>query len=168
MSTNNPVTDRMNRAVVAGLKFWEYVVDTALVTLPSAVGEVAAGMSKGGVAGKESIKSKLFAIQKVKSLGYTRDEIVAFGQEKVISMAKREARSENYTAMTRLVFNVPGSQRELVQAQVARVRSLLRLTVEDYWDWFLAQMLAATDDDIRHSAGMLHQPRVGPENAPKD
>jgi hypothetical protein len=160
MSADNPVEAKMNRAVVAGLKFWEYLVDTAIVILPSAVAEVAASMSKGGIAGKESIKSKLFAIQKVKSLGYSRDEIVAFGQEKVISMAKKEARSANYTAMTKLVFNIPGSQRELVQAQVERVRSLLKLTVEDYWDWWLGQMMAATDDEIRHSAGVSHHARA--------
>lgn len=166
MSKDNAVAALLSKTALTLRQEWIDFVNVAYILTPDSVDDAAGAIAKVSGVGTESIRRRMYGVQKAKTLGYSQAEIIEFGQEKVLSMAHKEKRAESYTQMTKLIFNVPGSQRELVQAQVARVRTILRLTVEDFWDWWLAQMYAASDDDIRHSAS-VPAAKVRPKDAPK-
>jgi hypothetical protein len=121
------------------------------------VDEISHALARAGNGSQESIKRKLLAVQHMQNLGYSEAEIVTFGQTKVLSEFAQSKKVETYEKLTSLIFKVPGSQRELVQIQVERIKKLLNLqTSEAFFDWFLAQVQTLTDEELQHSAGGAH------------
>jgi hypothetical protein len=119
--------------------------------------EVSHALAKAGNGSQDSIKRKLYAIQHMQNLGYSEAEIVTFGQTTALSEFAKSKKADNYEKQTSLIFKIPGSQREVVQIEIERIKKLLNLqSSESFWDWFLGQTKSLTDEELQHSAGGAH------------
>ena len=160
----------LNETAVTLQNEWKLLVQVGYDLHSDSVEDVAKAISRRGQYGVESIKRKLHGIQKARALGHSAEDIIKLGQEKVLGMAQQERRAEKYTQTTTLIFRgIAGSQKELIQSQITRVKRILNIReAEMFWDWWLSQLMTATDDEIRHSAGHAKQPTMRPKDAPKD
>jgi hypothetical protein len=133
---------------------WSMLVSVTCALLPEDVDAVVPGLAAAVKIGPESIKRKMDAILYAKSLGHSVEDISEMGQERVVSDWNKSRRVANYQETVVMKWSVPGSQRELVQEQERRVKRILGIqTSEQFFDWWLAQMTNATDEEIKDSAG---------------
>lgn len=152
--TENAVPTLIQRLSVEARGQWRTMTELAVRLPAEQVDATAEALAASMMTGVDSVKRKLQAIKHVASLGYGAEEIFQMGQEKVLGDFGKSKRQANYTETVVMKWNIPGSQRELVQKQERRVKSLLGIvTSEDFWDWWLAQIENATDEEIRQSAG---------------
>ena len=141
------------------------LVSVTCALLPEDVEAVVPGLAAAVKVGPESIKRKMDAILYAKSLGHSVEEISEMGQEKVVGDWNRSRKVANYNNQVSMSWRVPGSQRELVQRQEARVKGLLGIyTSEDWWDWILAMITNATDEEIVESKGAARPGSEGAES----
>lgn len=160
--------DAINAATLLGeamRKEWQSFVAASLLFSDSAeVSHHVSELSTRCLVGEESLKRKIEAIRHASSsLGYTPEEIVRMGQEKTLSLFLRSKRQEKYTETVVMKWSVLGCQRELVQQQEKRIKALLGLqTSEQFFDWLLAQLQNATDEEIKQSAGEGNAESQGP------
>jgi hypothetical protein len=121
------------------------------------IDQVAHALAMAGKSSEDSIKRKIRAIQHMQDLGYSESEISGMGQTAVLSEYAKTKKAETYEKKTWLKFALPGSQREIVQVEVARICSILNLqTSESFWDWFLGQTTGLSEEELKHSAGGAH------------
>lgn len=121
------------------------------------VEQVARALSLAGKSSQDSIKRKLLGIHHMQDLGYTEEEIAEMGQTVVLSEFQKTKKAEAYEKQTSLIFKIPGSQREIVQTELERVKTVLNIqTSEALWDFLLAQLKQCSDDELRHAAGGAH------------
>ena len=155
----NPLNDLLTNAAESMRSEWKRLVEIGcrIAKDGQTVDEVSHALAKAGNGSQDSIKRKLFAIQHMQNLGYSEAEITTFGQTTALSEFAKSKKAESYEKITMLSFRVPGSQRELVQIQVERIKKILNLqTSEAFFDWFLAQTQTLTDEELLHSAGGAH------------
>lgn len=134
---------------------WCSLVNVTVALAPEDVEAIVPGLSVAVKVGAESLKRKMDAILYAKKLGHSVEDIVEQGQERVVSEWNQSRRQANYQKTVTMKWLVPGSQRELVQQQEARVRKILSIyTSEAWWDWLLAMVTNATDEEIKESAGV--------------
>lgn len=133
---------------------WEDLVELALAVPQEAILSTIESLAASCHIGPDSIRRKVEAIRYAATLGHGAEELKQMGQEKVISDFIKSRRVESYGKTVTLKWSIPGSQRQLVQDQEKRVKSLLGLqTSEQFFDWWLGQVTNATDEEIRQSAG---------------
>jgi hypothetical protein len=121
------------------------------------IDQISNALAKAGKSSQDSIKRKLFAIQSMQNLGYSEAEIAGMGQSTVLSEFQKTKKAETYEKQTVLKFMIPGSQREIVQNEIERVKRVLGMTTsEAFFDWFVAQLQQTTDDELKHAAGGAH------------
>jgi hypothetical protein len=119
--------------------------------------QVANALAKAGKSSEDSIKRKIRAIHHMQDLGYSEPEIAEMGQTVCLSELQKTKKAENYEKKTWLKFALPGSQREVVQLELARVATILKLeTSEQLWDFLVAQLQACNEEDLKHAAGGAH------------
>lgn len=164
---DDPVAKLLTNTAATLRREWEDFVGVAYILLPEAVDDAAAAIARASKVGVESIRRRLYGVQKAKSLGYSKEEIIGMGQEKILSMAQEKKREERYTETVTMLFRIPGSQREIVQQQIKRVQRVLKMkTHEEFWDWWLGQMVHTTDAEILHSGGEASRPKTDPDPLP--
>jgi hypothetical protein len=137
---------------------WADMVGVAVRILKEkeTVEQVAGALAKVSRVGVDSIKRKLVAIQKMSQNGFSEKEIVTMGQEQVLGRFQKEKRQDTYEEEVWLRFKIKGSQREIVMQQIERVKKILGFTTsEEFFDWFHAQLSSTTDEELKHSAGMM-------------
>ena len=133
---------------------WLSLVDLALATPEEHVQGLVMALANKANIGVDSLKRKFGAIKHQASLGFTADEIIRMGQEKVLGGFIKARKVANYQGQVVMKWNVPGSQRELMQQQEQRIRRILGLaTSVDFFDWLLGQLTTLTDEEILSSAG---------------
>jgi hypothetical protein len=157
--SSNPLNDLIVSAADAMRSDWSNLVAIACKVAKDGqtVDEVSNALAKAGNGSVESIKRKFYAVHHMGNLGYSEAEIVTFGQTKVLSEFAQSKKVETYEKQTNLTFKIPGSQREIVQLEIERIKRLLNLqTSESFWDWFLGQTKSLTDEELQHSAGGAH------------
>jgi hypothetical protein len=121
------------------------------------VDQVANALAKAGKSSEDSIKRKIRSVHHMQDLGYSESEISEMGQTTCLSELQKTKRAETYEKKTWLKFSLPGSQREIVQTELARVATVLKLeTSEQLWDFLLAQLRATSDEELKHAAGGAH------------
>jgi hypothetical protein len=113
-----------------------------------------ASLAEASKVGPESIKRKLDAILYLSCLGHSAEEIKEMGQEAAVSRWNKSRKEKTYGQTVTLGWRLPGSQKALLEQQVARVRVLLKLrTTEEWIDWLLSVLMGLTDEQIVSSAG---------------
>lgn len=143
----------VQRAIAEMRSEWQTLVCLSLALKDEQVKEFSAGLAAAVKVGADSIERKIKAIRHQASLGYSEDEIASQGQEKVLGGYIKSRKQENYGSFVIIKWQIPGSQRELVQQQERRVKELLGLvTSEQFFDWWLAQLQNVTDEEIIESA----------------
>jgi hypothetical protein len=128
---------------------WAKLVAVAvrIVNQKETVDQVAAAM--------DSVKRKILAIQKMQETGFSAEEIVSMGQFQTLGHFQKGKRQDTYEQDVWMRFKIKGSQREIVTQQIDRVKKVLHLeSMEDFWDWFYAQVANTTDEELIASAGM--------------
>jgi hypothetical protein len=149
------------RAAVELRSEWATFVELATSINEDAVEATAGALSIVSKVGADSIRRKLYAVQKIKRLGFSVEEIIAMGQEKVLGDVQRARRTESYRETVVMKWSIPGSLRELVSIQQKRIMALLQIgDSTGFWDWWVAQMRNASDEDILATKGEE-------ENAPR-
>ena len=157
--TGNPLNALITNAAEAMRSDWKRLVEIGcrIAKDSQTIEEVSHALAKAGNGSVDSIKRKLFAIQFMQNLGYSEAEIVTFGQTVALSEFGKSKKVESYEKQTSLIFKIPGSQREVVQIEIERIKKLSNLqTSEIFWDWFLGQTKSLTDEELQHSAGGAH------------
>lgn len=130
-------------------------VSVRILSEKQTVDEVAGALAKVARVGVDSVKRKVVAIQKMHSLGFSEEEIVSMGQEQVLGQFQKEKRQDNYTNEVWMKFKLKGSQREIVMQQIERVKKICGFkTSEEFFDWFYAQLVNTTDEELEAAAGM--------------
>ena len=148
-------------ALIAGLAQtlkaeWERMTDVALALDEQAIEQLLDSFSQRLQIGRDSLKRKFDAIRYMAALGHTAEEIKAAGQEHVVGRWNRSRQEKNYGKMVTLGWRIPGSQKVIFEREVSRVKGLLDLqTSEQMVDWLIAQLLNATDEEIKASAGEI-------------
>jgi len=144
----------LQRAVVEMRSEWSTLVELAVRLNPEALDGVAGGMSVHAKIGVDSIRRKLLSIQHAVTLGYSPEEITARGQEKTVSEFNQSKRESNYEKKVVMKWQVPGSLRERIQEQQARVMKILDLPhSEAFWDWWVGLLINSKDEEILASGG---------------
>jgi hypothetical protein len=136
---------------------WAKLVAVAvrIVNQKETVDQVAAAIAKASGVGMDSVKRKILAIQKMQETGFSAEEIVSMGQFQTLGHFQKGKRQDTYEQDVWMRFKIKGSQREIVTQQIDRVKKVLHLeSMEDFWDWFYAQVANTTDEELIASAGM--------------
>ncbi len=137
---------------------WESLVDISLRILQDkdTIESVATALASSAGAGVESIKRKILGIQYVHSLGRDELELKGMGQEKVLSLYGKAKKAEKYEKPVKLIFDISGSQREVVQKTLEHVKQVCGFTnSEQLWDFLNAELTQTTDEQLRHAAGLI-------------
>jgi hypothetical protein len=104
--------------------------------------------------GKDSIRRKVDAIRYQRTLGFSEEEIVSKGQEKVVSEWIKSRRQATYSETVIMKWQVPGDLRERVVQEVNRISMVLDVqNSTQFFEWLVAQLSTLTDEEIIHSAG---------------
>jgi hypothetical protein len=166
---SEPIAVLLNQAASNLRIEWENMVSVALCLEKEQVDDGADSIARAGKCGYESVRRKLYAIQHAARLGYSQEEIVSMGQERVLGDFQKKTRSDTYETQTWMKFRVQGSIRQLVTLEIERVSKVLHFkTSEMFFEWLLAQLHNTTDDELRQSAGMSAIPRQSSQGgAPK-
>lgn len=142
------------RAADAMAQEWRELVKLSLSLTDERVDATATTISRAAKIGFESVRRKLNAIRHAATLGYSEAEIIDQGQEQTLSIFQKGRRESTYTDKVWLKFQIPGSQRELVQQEIERIKRVLGLKdSEQVWDFMLAQLINVTDEELKQAAG---------------
>jgi hypothetical protein len=155
----NPLNALLKDAATALRADWERLVAIAVKISKDreSIDQISHALAMAGKSSQDSLKRKIFAIQHMQELGYTESEISQMGQTVVLSEHQKTKKAEKYEKKTWLKFALPGSQREIVQIEIARIAKVLNLqTSEQIWDFIMAQLQACTDEELKHAAGGSH------------
>jgi uncharacterized protein HemY len=153
----NLVAVLVNNATQKARENWDALVSIAvnIVRDKDTVENVSKALANASRIGVDSVRRKILAIQHAQSLGYSEEEIKEFGQREVLGLLEKHKKEERYEELVNLSFRIPGSLRELARQQLTRVTEIVGLnSSEELWEWITAQLTLASDEDLRHSAGM--------------
>jgi len=155
-AVSNPLNDLLARSAQSLRAEWLdlVAVATRLSKDKEDVRQVAAKLAAVANSSEDSITRKIFAIHYMQGVGYSEEEIGNFGQTQVLSQFQQSKKVEKYEKLTHLSFKIPGSQKEIVQQELARVMRVLNMqTSESLWDFIVSALQSCSDEELLHSAG---------------
>jgi hypothetical protein len=142
------------RAVDRARDTWAALVDMSLLLEEDRVDGAATELSKHMGQSKDNLKRKILAIQHVRSLGNSADDIKKAGQGVILSRYIKARNSERYETTTVMKWNIPGSLREVIRNDMARVARVLGfVTSEQLWDFIHSILVDLNDDALKELAG---------------
>lgn len=154
--TPNPLGTMLAQATQTMRSQWQQLVEIAFALSRDRgdVEQVSHQLARASGTAEDSIKRKILAIQHAQTLGYSEEEVSKMGQTRVLSDYGKKKKQDKYEDLVWLKFQIPGSQREVARQQLDRVCKVLDLkTSEQLWDFLLAELSTASDEDLRHAAG---------------
>lgn len=133
---------------------WEKLVKEASTLASENVVPMAMSLSHVSGVGRASIERKLKAAQWAISEGMAPAVITGMGQEAIVSAYNKATKQEQTEQQVWLKWKVSGSVRDAVEVERDRIMKLLKFTnSEQFVVWLHAQLVGASDDEVRHSAG---------------
>jgi hypothetical protein len=146
------------RAVDRARDTWAALVDMSLILPDERIDAAATELSKHMGQSKDNLKRKICAIQYVRTLGNTPEEIKQAGQGLTLSRYIKKTNAERYEKTTVMKWNLPGSLREVIRQDMASIANILGfVTSEQLWDFLHSVLLdlRTHPDDLKHLAGEL-------------
>jgi hypothetical protein len=156
MSTPNPLGPILAQMTQTMRSQWQQLVTIAFALSRDRgdVEQVSHQLARASGTSEDSIKRKILAIQHAQGLNFSEEEVAKMGQTKVLSDYGKKKKQDKYESFVWLKFQLPGSQREVARQALDRVCELCAFkTSEQLWDFLIAQLASATDDELRHAAG---------------
>ncbi len=154
--TPNPLSDLLAASALSLRSEWSALVALAakLSKDKEEVRQVAAKLAAISKSSEDSIARKIFAIQGLQTQGLPEEMIVNMGQTLALSTFQKSKEKEKRDVLTNLTFKIPGAQREQVREEIARVMRVLDLhSSERLWEFLIAQLQSASDEELLHAAG---------------
>ncbi|HXP82618.1 MAG TPA: hypothetical protein VN976_22150 [Verrucomicrobiae bacterium] len=156
MSTPNPIGSMLAEATQTMRSQWAQLVKIAFALSRDRgdVDQISHQLARASGQSEDSIKRKIVAIQYAQSLNFTEEDVTKKGQTQVLSDYGKSRKQQKYEEMVYLKFRIPGSQREVAQQQFDHICQVCEFkTSEQFIDFLIAQLSAASDDELRHAAG---------------
>lgn len=154
--SSNPLTSLLARSAESLRSEWRDLVALAarLSKDKEEVKQVAAKLAQVSKGSEDSIGRKIFAIQGLMTQGLPEETIANMGQTLALSTFQKSKQTEQREALTVLSFKIPGAQREQVRKELDRVMRVLDLhSSERLWEFLVAQLQHASDEELLHAAG---------------
>jgi hypothetical protein len=156
MSDKLPIsTLRLNVALKSEWESLVRVVFDAMETPGAEIAQVAKVVAIHTGAPLDNLTRKMKAIAHLAGEGMDAETLIALGQHETLSRFYRRRAEDERGKRVLMRFQVLGAQRDACLHQIERRRQILGLgTVEQFWEYQLAQWMAETDEEIKHSAGI--------------
>jgi hypothetical protein len=143
------LVDRTQRA-------WADLVDISLALPEERIDSAAETLAKNMGTRKDTVKRKMQAIQYAAALAHSPADIKKAGQEVTLGRYVKKSNADRYEQPTVMKWNLPGSLREVIRKDMARIAKVLGfVTSEQLWDFIHSILVDLTADDLKHLAGMF-------------
>lgn len=145
-----------NRFVSSSKGQWSELVRVARSTPPRARTQVARTLAEAAGVGKSTLARKLEALHMAMNSGLTDEELIQRGQRWCLAKFVTDKRNGRQDEQVVLKWMVSPELRDAAIANSVRVAKILHFTTSnEYWSWLNAQVELATDEELKHAAGMI-------------
>lgn len=149
--------DTANQFVSNAKAQWASLVKTARSIAPRERESASRALSAAAGVGKSTLRRKLEALHMAMNAGLSDNELIERGQRWVMAKFVTDKRNGRQDEQVVLKWLVAPELREAAIVNSVRVGRLLHFTTSnEYWAWLNAQIELATDEEIRHAAGMIN------------
>jgi hypothetical protein len=136
---------------------WEQLVRVARATTPKGRIQVARTLAEAAGVGVSTLRRKLEALHMAMNAGLTDDELIKRGQRWVMAKFVTDKRNGRQDEQVVLKWLVSPELRDAAIANSVRVARVLHFTTSnEFWSWLNAQLELTTEEELRHSAGMIN------------